>query len=132
MALEDFLSDLSGGFEGAGMGASLLGGMTNAKMTSASNPWVAGGILGGGALLGIASSMDPAKRRAGRLNARLGRQEAEMNDLSIKSEKTKQAEERRKRAAMQQFGNMFSGYLSAMGKSRPVAGPALAEADLGV
>lgn len=130
MAMEDFLGDLSGGFQGAGMGAGVLGGMSVAKMASASNPWVAGGLLGGGALLGIANSMDPAKRRANRLNSRLGNQEAELNDLNIQSEKNKQMDERKKRASMQQFGDMFSGYMSAMGAARPT-GQAAFQQDLG-
>lgn len=129
MSMEDFLSSLSGGMQGAGMGASILGGMKTAGIKS--NPWVAGGLLAGGAGLGLLNALDPAQRRAGRLNARLGRQEAALNDLNIQSEKTRQEQERKQRASMDQFGNLFSGYLSAMAKSRPT-GQAGFNQDLGV
>ena len=131
MALEDFLGDLSGGFQGAGMGASLLGGMQTAKIGAASNPWVAGGLLAGGTALGVANAMDPNKKKAMRLNNRLGEQEAEANDLSLKSEKTKQALEAQRQRAWDQFGSMFSGYLSAMAKAKP-SGMASFQQGLGV
>lgn len=119
MAMEDFLGDLTGGFQGAGMGASLLGGMGAANIAAASNPWVAGSLLGGGAVLGLANAMDPSKRRANRMNERLGRQEAEMNSLKIQSEKTAQAEAERKKRTWEQFGGMFSNYIAGMAKARP-------------
>lgn len=135
MAIEDFMGDLTGGLQGAGMGAGILGGMTAAKVglgaAGAMNPWITGGLLGGGALLGIAGSAFSPTHKANKLNDRLGQQEAEMNDLNLKSEKTKQAEDRKKRFGMQQFGDLFSGYMSAMGAARPT-GQAGFSADLGV
>ena len=130
MSIEDFMGDLSGGLQGAGMGAGILGGMTTAKVLGASNPWVAGGLLGGGALLGLASSAFSPTKKANRLNDRLGQQEADMNDLNLQAEKTKQMDERKKRMGMQQFSDLFSGYMSAMGAARPT-GQAGFNADLG-
>lgn len=121
MAFEDFLSDLSGGFQGAGMGASILGGMEKAKIGWASNPWVAGGLLGGGALLGILGAEDPQTKRAARINERLGKQEVEMNNLAIRDKTTEQNLAMQRRQTWNQFGNLFSNYLGAMSQAR---GPA--------
>jgi hypothetical protein len=131
MAMEDLLSDLSGGFQGAGMGATMLGGMGAAKIAMASNPWVAGGLLSGGALLGMLGGEDPAKKRAMRLNSQLGDQELEMNRLDIRDKHTQQDLEAQKRHAWDQFGGMFSNYLSAMAKAKPT-GPSAFNASLGV
>lgn len=129
--MDDFLSDLNGGFQGAGMGASLLGGMHTAGIGFAANPWVAGGLLAGGAGLGILNAMDPAKKRAMRMNERLGKQEAEMNDLSLEEKRTQMSQDAMKRRSWNDFGNIFSGYLGAMARARPTGASAFAQ-DLGV
>lgn len=130
MPMEDFLASLNGGMQGAGMGASLLGGMGAAKIGAASNPWVAGSLLAGGTALGLLNSMDPSQKRASRLNERLGNQEAQMNDLNITAEKTKLAEEERKRRTFGQFGALFSNYIASMAKAKPNGQAAFAQ-DLG-
>lgn len=118
MALEDFMNDLNGGFQGMGMGAQLVGGMQTAKFAAASNPWVAGSIMAGGALLGAANANDPAKKRAGRINNRMGEQEIEINDLDIMGKRNQQALDVDKRRTWEQFGGMFSKYLAGMGAPR--------------
>jgi hypothetical protein len=127
MAMDEFLSDLGGGFQGAGMGASLLGGLGAAKVGFASNPWVAGGLLLGGAGLGVLNSMDPAQKRANRMNERLGRQELEMNSLNIDAEKAKQLAEEEKKRTWGKFGSLFSNYVAGMGQARPTGSAAFAQ-----
>lgn len=119
MSMEDFLGDLSGGFQGAGAGASILGGLGMAKVGFASNPWVAGGLLAGGTLLGALGGADPAKKRAMRINEKLGQQELESNAIDIQDKKTKQLQEAQRRHAWDQFGGMFSNYMSAMAQAKP-------------
>lgn len=116
MAMADFLADLgSGGFQGAGLGAKILGGLKTAGF--ATNPWLGGGIMAAGAGLGMLNAMDPAKRRAARINERLGKQEAAMNDLKIEDMKQGQRQDAAKRRNWSEFGNIFSGYLGAMAQA---------------
>lgn len=131
MALQDFLSDLNGSFEGAGMGMQMLGGMQTAKIGAASNPWVQGGLILGGAGLGLLNGMDPSVQRARRLNERLGNQEAEMGDINIKSAELEQGQKEKMIRAQQMFGNLFSNYMSGFASAKP-NGQAAFQHDVGV
>ena len=121
-----YLDGLSGGVEGAGQGAALLGSMG----PLGANPFVAGGTLLGTTALGVLSGLDPAKRREGRRNARLGGQEIELNDIKLAQLRQEQQDEKTKRDNWKRFGMLFSRYLGGYSRARPGGQEAFA-ADVG-
>src|SRR4051812_14105562 len=123
MSMEDFMNDLNGGFQGAGTVAPLA--------AQTGNPWAAAGVLAVGAGMGVMNSRDPNKKRALRLNNRLGDQEVAANELNLADLKGEVTAKAQKRKSWDQFGSMFSRYMSGYALARP-SGQAAFNQDLGV